>query len=93
MGGVESVSLTAAQLPGHGHQYFGSTNTADQQSGANMVVGTATTGQVFRLGGASADFAPAAIGPAGKSLPHSNVQPYQCVNYIIALEGIFPPRS
>jgi microcystin-dependent protein len=34
----------------------------------------------------------AATGPTGGSLPHNNMPPYVVVNYIIALQGIFPPR-
>ena len=33
------------------------------------------------------------IGPAGGSQHHTNVQPFQCVNFIIALQGIFPSRN
>jgi len=35
----------------------------------------------------------AAIAPAGGNLPHNNMQPYLTVNFCIALQGIFPPRS
>ena len=34
-----------------------------------------------------------AIGPAGGNQPHPNIMPYQALNYIIALEGIYPSRS
>ncbi len=33
------------------------------------------------------------IGLAGSGLPHENRQPYLAVNYIIALQGIFPSRG
>jgi microcystin-dependent protein len=33
------------------------------------------------------------IGNAGGNQPHPNVQPYQCVNFLIALQGFFPPRD
>ena len=35
---------------------------------------------------------PAAIAPTGSGLPHNNMQPYLVLNYIIATQGIFPPR-
>jgi microcystin-dependent protein len=41
----------------------------------------------------NATMAPNAVAPAGSSLPHNNMQPYQAVTFIIALQGIFPPRS
>lgn len=34
-----------------------------------------------------------AIGPSGGGQPHDNLQPFLVINYIIALEGIFPPQS
>jgi microcystin-dependent protein len=42
---------------------------------------------------ASAAMAPQSIGAVGGSQPHSNIQPYLCINYIISLFGLFPPPS
>jgi len=42
---------------------------------------------------ATGTLAPTAIQPAGGSQPHSNIQPYLCINFIIALQGIFPSRQ
>jgi len=36
---------------------------------------------------------PQALGIAGGSLPHNNMQPYLTMNFCIAMQGIFPPRS
>ena len=36
---------------------------------------------------------PAAVGASGGSQPHNNVQPFLCINFIIALEGIYPTRE
>ena len=41
----------------------------------------------------SAGMSPAAIGPAGGSLPHDNMMPFQVVSFIIALEGIYPAQN
>ena len=35
----------------------------------------------------------AATGGAGNGVPHNNMQPYLVLNYIIALQGIFPSRN
>jgi microcystin-dependent protein len=93
VGGVESVTLTSTQLPAHGHGFFATTTKADQASAAGNVVGDQKQGQVFRESDASVAFAANALGIVGGGQPHSNVQPYQCVNYIIATEGIFPPQG
>jgi microcystin-dependent protein len=34
-----------------------------------------------------------AIGPAGGSQPHNNLQPYLALNFCICLFGVYPPRS
>jgi microcystin-dependent protein len=34
-----------------------------------------------------------AVAPAGGGLPHNNMQPYMTLNFCIALQGVFPPRS
>ena len=34
-----------------------------------------------------------AIGPAGGDQPHNNMQPYLTLNFCIALQGVFPPRT
>jgi microcystin-dependent protein len=42
---------------------------------------------------ATGTLAPTAIAPSGGNQPHSNIQPFLCINFIIALTGIFPSRS
>ena len=41
----------------------------------------------------NAPMAPTALAPQGGSLPHNNLMPYLTLTYIIALQGVFPPRS
>jgi microcystin-dependent protein len=42
---------------------------------------------------ATGTLAPTAIAPSGGNQPHSNIQPFLCINFIIALQGIFPSRN
>jgi microcystin-dependent protein len=44
-------------------------------------------------GAAAAALAPAAVSPVGGGEPHNNMQPYLTLNFIIAMQGIFPARS
>ena len=37
--------------------------------------------------------APQGLPPAGGGLPHNNMQPYLTLNFCIALQGVFPPRT
>jgi microcystin-dependent protein len=92
-GGTEDVTLTTQQIPGHNHTFQGSTNIADQVSGAGQVVGQSSVAQLFRAAGAAADFAASAVASTGGSQPHSNLQPFLCINYIIATAGIYPTQS
>jgi microcystin-dependent protein len=84
VGGAEAVTLQTSQMPSHGHVHFGSTN------------GATTPGQMIRasqLPAATHAMSGAAVLPTGSSLPHGNLQPYATVNYVIAIEGIFPSRN
>lgn len=56
------------------------------RSGAGDACQTDTSGGLQQMNSA-------AIGAAGASLPHNNMQPYLAVTFIIALQGIFPPRG
>jgi len=89
-GGVETVTLTVAQIPAHSHPFLGSSDIANSPNpGANVV---ARSGQVniFLNSNPSVAMSPRFLGSVGGSQPHTNFQPYLCINYIISLFGIFP---
>jgi microcystin-dependent protein len=65
----------------------------DQSSPANNGLGQ---GQLIYKNPGTANPTPlnqSMIAPQGGSLPHNNMMPYLCMNFIIALQGIYPPRS
>jgi microcystin-dependent protein len=41
----------------------------------------------------TAVLAPTSVTPFGGGGPHNNMQPFLALNFIIALEGIFPARN
>src|SRR6266446_6065576 len=91
-GGVEDVTLTVSQIPAHSHAFLGSTDVANTANpGANVL---ARSGQVqmFINGNATVAMSPNIVGSDGGSQPHTNFQPYLCVDFIISLFGIFPQR-
>jgi microcystin-dependent protein len=95
-GGSEQVTLTEAQLPNHNHTAMASTNPAD----ANVPSDTATLGRsgFDRLYQTDTDsnqveLAFEAMTEAGGGLSHNNMQPYLTLNFIIALQGLYPSRS
>src|SRR5262249_54655355 len=96
--GVENVTLLSTQMPIHNHSANAS-NAAAGQPGptgnvwAIPVDSTGAPGAGFNPAPPNAALAPAAIGNAGGSQPHTNVQPILAVTFIIALQGIFPSRN
>jgi len=102
-GGVESVILTTLQMPMHTHTLNASTAPGAVEvptSEAVLAVATGATGtgegvtvSSYVNGNANTALNPTAIGMVGGSQPHENRSPYLALNYIICVEGIFPPRS
>ena len=92
-GGAEAVTLTVNQIPAHSHPLMASTNVANQSAPNNNVVAQSTAADLYIEDTANGNLAPTAVSTVGGSQPHTNFQPYLCVNYIISLFGIFPPPS
>lgn len=89
-GGVEEVTLTVNQIPAHSHPLLASETAATATSPQNNLPAEATS-RIFRAPSATlSPMAPAAIGSVGGSQPHTNFQPYLCIDFIISLFGIFP---
>ncbi|MCP4693415.1 MAG: phage tail protein [Desulfobacterales bacterium] len=96
--GVEEVTVTTNQIPSHNHLLMAEQGEADC---------TALNGKVLAKNpGADTFYAPLSsdpdlnptlrpdiLGDAGNGQPHTNEMPYLCVNFIIALIGVYPSRS
>jgi microcystin-dependent protein len=90
-GGAESVVLTTNQIPNHGHPM---TAIGDQPGNQASPAGNLPA-QSFNVvpyinDVPTGSFNAGAVGPAGGGQPHTNFQPYLCVDFIISLFGIFP---
>ncbi|GAO36074.1 tail collar protein [Sulfuricella sp. T08] len=91
-GGSEAVTLTTAQLPTHTHRLAsGNAATLGDPTGAAVANTGATT--MYGAGAGNIAMAPEASVNAGGSQAHNNLMPYQCVNFIISLFGIFPSQN
>jgi microcystin-dependent protein len=91
-GGEDAHTLTVGEMSAHSHPAVGSSNTADQSSPVNnywAVTGTYTA----YAGNQNEMMAPGVVAPAGGSQPHPNLSPYLVLNFVIALQGIFPSRN
>jgi microcystin-dependent protein len=89
-GGAEEITLTVNQIPAHSHPLLASTATAQNANPAGNVLGNQTLAQMYVEDVTSTNLSPNAATSTGGSQPHTNFQPYLCVNYIISLFGIFP---
>lgn len=87
--GVEEVTLTVQQIPIHTHPMSGSTSLASQRQPVGAAPGQ-TTGQVYASRLTEVPASPQAISPVGGSQPHTNLQPFLCINFIISLFGLYP---
>ena len=92
-GGAEEVTLTVSQIPAHTHALLGSTDIANTPNPGASVLARSGQVQMFLNADATLAMSPNAIGPAGGSQPHTNLQPFLAVNFIISLFGIFPPQT
>lgn len=92
-GGTEDVALSAQHIPNHTHPLLGSTANGSQASPKNNVLASSTGTQPYAGFPVDTDMAPTSISPAGGSQPHSNMQPYLCVSFIISLFGIYPSQT
>lgn len=89
-GGAEQITLTASQIPAHNHPLIVSTDIADAARGDARVLAQSSTADLYFEEAPNRDMNPVAITSVGGSQPHSNLQPYLCVSFIISLFGIFP---
>ncbi len=91
-GGAETVTLSATQLPNHTHQM----NAVDAAGNTNVPDDNSLAHAGYRTNDISTslvDMNAAAIANAGSGQAHDNMAPSLAINFIIALEGIFPSRS
>ena len=92
-GGVEEVTLTVSQIPAHSHAMLASANTGTQLSPAGNVTAQSNSITLYHSGSGGSSMAPQAMASTGGSQPHTNFQPYLCVDFIISLFGIFPSQT
>jgi microcystin-dependent protein len=94
-GGSDTVSLLESEIPSHSHALVGNAFTATlgapsptvdiaHPQGGNALIDV-LTGLV--------NMSDSTVAPAGGDQPHNNLQPYLTLNFCIALQGVFPPRT
>jgi microcystin-dependent protein len=91
-GGVETVTLTTQQIPAHSHAFLASNNNATTANAGGNIPATTPAYTPYIAANANTAFNAQSIGGTGGSQPHTNFQPYLCVDFIISLFGIFPSQ-
>jgi microcystin-dependent protein len=96
-GGETAVTLLPSQLPSHSHLPMGVAANGDSGAPAGETWAESSFGKGmtswYSTAAPNSTMSPQAVGQAGANLPHNNMPPYLCLTFIIALQGVYPPRS
>lgn len=96
IGGVSAVTLVQAEMPGHSHETMGDATGAGSVTPASNTWGEMagrTPPPLYSNTAPDTAMHPLALAVSGNSLPHNNLPPCLALNFIIALQGVLPPRS
>jgi microcystin-dependent protein len=92
--GAETATLLTTQIPLHTHAALCGSGGGTSQTPVGKYWSTDPAGNTAAYTNAGgAKMAASAIGNAGGSLPHNNVQPFLVVSFIISLFGVFPSQN
>lgn len=91
--GSETVTLTEREIPAHSHSAAADSNSGSANNPQNNIVAATASLNAYTTNAIDNQMGDQTINSTGNSRPHDNVMPYQCVSFIIALYGIYPPRQ
>lgn len=94
-GGSQTVTLLDSEMPAHSHAFQASGQPGeDPTPGPSEALARSVGANLYQTSAANpVQLAPTALSTAGGSQPHNNMQPYLTLNFNIALQGVFPPRT
>ena len=94
-GGLETVTLLGNEMPAHSHAVMATTSPGTLTTPSPAVGFARSQGGSAYVPGSPplVALSDQAIVPTGGNAPHNNLQPYLTLNFCIALQGVFPPRS
>ena len=93
--GSETITLTTLQMPAHTHGLVGSGAGAETASPSGGVFASSSDTSFYgpAIPGKGTTLNAAVLGSSGGALPHDNMMPFQCVTFMIAVEGIYPSQG
>jgi microcystin-dependent protein len=92
-GGDEKVTLTVNELASHNHTPQAVNNPGSSESPGGAVFANATGGNYYTAGSPTLDMNNNVILDTGGGQSHTNMMPFLCINFIVALFGIYPSRN
>jgi microcystin-dependent protein len=95
-GGSETVSLLESEIPSHSHAMMSANIPADQADPTGRAMARSVNAFAYVAGSptpALVAMSDSTLAPAGGDQPHNNMQPYLTLNFCIALQGVYPPRT
>jgi len=94
-GGSDTVTLLESEIPSHSHSQMANSTTATKSlpTGNSFAKGSAMIPYLAPAGAPLVNLSDQTIAPAGGDQPHNNMQPYLTLNFCIALQGVYPPRT
>ena len=98
MSGTQTVTLLQSEMPAHAHGAQCDNGNGDQPAPPSNVwaiagARRATVNQYAPAGANNVQMSPFGLSISGGNLPHNNMMPYLVLTFIIAMQGVFPPRS
>ena len=92
--GSESVTLLQSEIPGHTHNLLAVGGIADVKAPSGNSFAVSQNGNIYTAAvSPQVTMAQATLAATGGTSPHNNMMPFLTVNFCIAMQGIFPPRS
>jgi microcystin-dependent protein len=93
-GGTQTVTLLESEIPSHPHPWTASNQDGTVQGPATQLTAGGVGGiALYNPPASMTPLNPNAVVPAGGGQPHNNMQPYLTLNFCIALQGVYPPRT
>jgi microcystin-dependent protein len=96
-GGSDTVTLLQSEMPSHAHSLTASQQDATERTpnvgGAGQLLATGLGISQYQMPGPVTTLNPSVVAPTGGNQPHNNLMPFLTLNFCIALQGVFPPRT
>jgi len=92
-GGSDTVTVLESEIPSHSHSLKGDNLNGPDSAGPGGAAVSSPASIYSNATTPIANFSDNAIAPAGGDQPHNNLMPYLTLNFCIAMQGVYPPRT